>query len=70
MNMVNETLPLGIIVEVDSPKHSFFGKIVEVSDTHIMDDVWYKIDPIPGENTDTEGYMWFHQRHVYEIELI
>ena len=70
MSMVNETLPLGIIVEVASPKHNFFGKVVEISETHVMDDVWYKIDPMPGENTDIDGYKWFHQRHVHEIELI
>ena len=47
--MLNDTLPVGIIVEVDHPQASFLAKIVEVSATHVLDDVWYRVEPIPGE---------------------
>lgn len=69
--MLNDTLPVGIIVEVDHPQASFLAKIVEVSATHVLDDVWYRVEPIPGEQGDAKNSKgWYHMRHVSEIDLI
>lgn len=72
--MVNDTLPVGIIVEVTRYDCNFLGKIAEVSSTHVMDDVWYRIIPLPGERGDNmkdqDGVSWHHQKHVSSIELM
>ena len=72
--MVNETLPVGIVVEVTRNDCNFLGKIVEVSATHVMDDVWYLIETLPGEQgaglQEKNGGVWFQQKHVSTIDLL
>lgn len=68
--MANNTLPIGIIVEINHPKASFLGKITEVSATHVMDDVWYRVEPMPGEQDQQNGKGWYHKKHVSEIDLL
>ena len=68
--MLNDTLPVGIIVEVDHPQASFLAKIVEVSATHVLDDVWYRVEPIPGEQDLEKSKGWYHMKHVNQIDLI
>jgi len=69
--MANDTLPVGIIVEIDHPRANFLAKITEVSATHVMDDVWYRVEPIPGEKDQQQGSKgWYHMKHVSEIDLL
>jgi len=71
MGMVNETLPVGIIVEVTRYDCNFLGKITEVSATHVMDDVWYRIEPLPGEqDTSKKGNSWYNHKYVSTIDLL
>ena len=69
--MVNKTLPVGIIVEVTRYDCNFLGKITEVSATHVMDDVWYRVEALPGEqDSSIKGNSWYDQKYVSEIDLL
>ena len=69
--MVNETLPIGTLVEVDKGEVHFIGTIIEVSSTYILDDVWYRVEPLPGEDLkEDQTQAWYHKRSVGTFEII
>jgi len=69
--MVNETLPVGTLVEVTKGESHFIGTISEVSSTYILDDVWYRVEPLPSETENLgENQAWYHMKHVNTFEII
>ena len=67
--MVNKTLSVDDIVEVIGRDGSkYIGIIIEVSSTHIMDDIWYYIEPLDEEiRGDETNLTWVYHDKVEKI---
>ena len=67
--MVNETLTVDDIVAVKRKDGSeLIGIIIEISTTHIIDDIWYCIEPLDEErHGDETNLCWAHHETVEKI---
>ena len=67
--MVNKTLSIDDVVAVRGKDGSeYIGIIIEVSATHIMDDIWYCIEPLDEEQSgDETNHSWVYHDKVEKI---